>query len=203
METAEEILKKCGALLEGHFRLTSGRHSYRYLEKAEICADPTIVDDFCWEMAHEIVRQFKVSGKNRIEAVVGLAPIGAVLSNRVAEHLGEIYQAKVASVFTEKNEAGKMIFKRGYDRKIRGKRILIVDDVLTTGGSAGEVRMEIERQGGLVLAVAIICKRGEVRSEDLEGVPILYITELTMEDWLPEDCPLCTENISLIDPKAR
>lgn len=201
--TVEKALKECGALLEGHFLLTSGRHSGQYLEKAEICADPIITDDFCWQIAQGVVGQFKAVYENRIEVVVGLAPIGANLSSRVAEHLWEIYQEKVTSVFTEKNEEGKMVFRRGYARKIRGKRVLIVDDTLTTGGSLGEVKMETEKQGGLVSGLAIICKRGEVRSKDLEGVPILCIAELTMEDCLPEDCLQCAENIPLVDPKAR
>lgn len=203
MQTIEEILKECGAVLDGHFLLTSGRHSKQYFEKAEICADPVVTADFCWEMSQDIVSRLEASGENEIEVVVGLAPIGVVLSNRVAEYLQEIYQEKIISVFTEKDEQGRMIFKRGYAKKITGKKVLIVDDVLTTGGSVGQVKNEVEKLGGKVAAIAIICQRGKVRSEDLKGTPILSLFELQMEDWAPEECPLCKAKIPLRDPKSR
>lgn len=203
MEITEITLRKCGALLKGHFLLTSGRHSEDYFEKAEICADAVVVDDLCFQMANEVVSQFKTFDENRIEVVVGLAPIGAVLANRMAFHLGEIYQEKVTPVFTEKDDRNKMVFRRGYDKKIVGKRVLLVDDVLTTGGSVGQVKKEIERLGGEVIGVAVICQRGEVRSDGLEGTPILSLVKLELKDCSPEECSSCREQVPLIDPKSR
>lgn len=203
MRTIKETLKAYGTLLEGHFLLTSGKHSNQYVEKAEISKHPFVTKDLCWEIAQEVVNQFKMFAKNRIEVVVGLAPIGAVLANRVAEHLEEIYQEKVISIFVEKNKQEKLVFKRSYHKDIPGKKILIVDDVLTTGGSVAQVKKEVEKLEGEVMAVAVICKRGEVRSADLQKTPILALCEITMKDWEPSDCPLCKEGLPLVDPKSR
>lgn len=201
METIKEMLKSCGAFLEGHFRLTSERHSREYLEKAEIFKHPALVDDLAWEIANEVINQFKPFSKNRIEVVVGLASFGVDLANRVAGHLGEFYGEEVIAIFTEKNEEGKMIFKRGYDKEIPSRRVLIVDDVLTTGGSVGQVLREVKKLGGRIGGVGVICKRGEVRDKEVEGVPLLALLELKMEDWSAEDCPLCRQGIPITNLK--
>lgn len=206
MRAIEETLQECGAILRGHFLLSSKipvRHSDQYIEKAEICANPVVIANLCWKMANEVSSQFNTFGGNRIQIVVGLAPIGAVLASRVAEYLGDIYQEDVISVFTEKNKEGGMVFMRGYAQKITDKKALIVDDALTTGTSVGLVKKEIYQLGGEVIGVAVICQRGEVRSRDLTGTPILSLVELKMKDWPPGECPLCREGIPLTNPKSR
>lgn len=203
MQTAvEKILRNCGAILDGHFLFTSGRHGNRYLEKAEICANPSATVGICWMIAHSAFRQ-QAFGGGMIDVVVGLAPIGAVLSNRVAEYLKELYQQSVISIFAEKDEQNKMVFKRGYASKVVGKNVLIVDDILTTGGSIGQVKREIERLGGKVVGAVVICQRGEVRSEDLAGTPLIALAKFEMKDWAPEECPLCKEGVPPINPKSR
>lgn len=139
MEKIEEILERCGVFLKGHFVLVSWRRAKEYFEKANLFKYPSVTRDICWEMAGKIKSHFN---ENKIEVVIGLAPIGVVLANRVAEYL---YQEKVISLFVEKEEKRKYIFERGYNKEISGKKIFIVDDVLTTGRSVGEVMSKIKK----------------------------------------------------------
>lgn len=178
----EEIFEECGAILNGHFVLASGRHSGKYLEKALIYVDPERVSDLCYEMAAEASRI-----KN-IEAVVGPAMGGISLSQWIAYYLSDLYQRKVLSLFTEKNKAKKQVLKRGYQKLVAGKQVLVVDDILTTGGSVKQVIKEVVKAGGEVAAVCVTCNRGGVTSEKL-GYPLFWLWKADIESWTPEECP--------------
>ncbi|MBI2626539.1 MAG: orotate phosphoribosyltransferase [Candidatus Nealsonbacteria bacterium] len=189
----EAMFEQCGAILAGHFILTSGRHSDRYLEKALVYTDPERVSNLCFDLGS------KVRGI-RIEAVVGPAVGGVGLSLMTAYHIASLANYKVLSLFTEKNKEGKQTLKRGYQKLIAGKKVLIVDDILTTGGSVKEVADEVARAGGKVVAVAVLCNRGGIISEKL-GYPLLHLWETNIESWTPEFCPLCQKGIPITNLK--
>jgi len=187
--------------LEGHFILTSGRHANLYFEKAEIAADPTVTDYFCWQLAHKARSQLKIP----IEVVVGLGRFGPLWANRLAFHLSEFYQESVLAVSTEKDEESKkMVLKRGDAGKVPGKDVLIVDDILTTGRSVGEAKSLVEKCGGKAIAVVVFCKRGEVRFEAFGDTPVLALWEIEIPDYEPgKGCPYCVKGVLLVDPKSR
>lgn len=191
----EEIFERCGAILKGHFALTSGRHSNRYLDKTLVYPYLVEIDDLAEGIAEEIrPNHFE------IEVVVGPAYGGIILSYLVADY---IVERLPLSLFTEKDEKGKQILKRGYKNLVTGKRVLVVDDILTTGGSIKQVINEVENAGGLVVAVAVICNRGKITSKDIGGYPLFSLWDIEIESWESQECPLCKANIPLIDPKAR
>ena len=202
MKTIEETLKEYGALLKGHFVLTSGKHSNQYLDKTMIYPDGENISDICFEMANEMGKAFPEWANKRIEVVVGPAEGGIILAHEVAKRLSELYGHKVFSVFTEKDANDKQVLKRLSFRKIvAGSLVLIVDDVLTTGGSIMKVIREVQEAGGLVKAVAVICNRGDVHSSDIMDYQLFSLWKTDIESWPAEQCPLCQKGISITNLK--
>lgn len=193
----EKTFEKCGAIRKGHFALTSERHSGEYLDKALVFPYTRGIYDICGEMAKEVYL-----GDINVEAVAGPAYGGIIISHRVAYCLGNLSRGAVLPVFTEKDGRGRQILKRGYGKLIADKRVLIVDDILTTGGSLKQVIRAVEDWGGIVVAAAVICNRGGVAAKDIGGYPLYSLWDKEIESWKPENCPLCKANIPLEDPKS-
>ena len=192
----EEIFEKCGALLKGHFVLSSWRHSGEYLDKSLILPDGEEMADIGWQMANEAT-----VFNQRIEVVVGPAQGGIIIAHEVAKHLTDFYQEKVHSVFTEKNSDGTQFFKRpGFKKLVAGKSVLIVDDIFTTGQQIKSVAKEVEKTGGRILGVIVICERGEIDSEKI-GYPLFSLWKTKIKDWSAKTCPLCIEGKIPIDPE--
>lgn len=192
MESIIQTLENRGAILKGHFVLSSKRHSGEYIEKANLYKEPVFFDDCCWEIAHEIYPKF-----HSVDVVVGLAPIGAVIAQRVAFHLGELYYHQVVPLFAEKDKNDRHVFKRGFEKELRGKNVLVVDDILTTGGSIRQVIDLIINSGGNVVGTAVFCNRGDVQPDDLYHLPVIYLVKIKMDDWLPDKCPLCLKRVPI------
>lgn len=189
MDNVREILKGCGAILEGHFVLSSMEHSDKYIEKANLYKNSFIFDDLCWKIAYKIWPDFN------IDVVAGMAPIGSVLAQRVAYHLEALYHNRVVPIFAEKDNTGKYIFSRGFNKDLRGKNVLVVDDILTTGHSVRQIIDTIINSGGNVLCVAVLCNRGDVQSDDLYCLPIISLVKVEMENWPQDKCPLCSKKV--------
>ena len=183
----EEVFERCGALLSGHFVLTSGRHSGKYLDKTMVSPDGQEIADICFEMASEIGSRFP-----EIEVVVGPAEVGIIIAHEVAKSLTEFYQRKVYSAFTEKDAVKKQILKR-FKNLVYGRRVLVVDDVMTTGSSVKKIINEVHKAGGIVVAVGVICNRGGASLD----YPLFSFWQTEIEDWLPEKCPLCRDGIPI------
>ncbi|HEX77377.1 MAG TPA: orotate phosphoribosyltransferase [Dehalococcoidia bacterium] len=176
----ERILEECGALLEGHFLLTSGRHSPKYLEKFHILQYPHLTQYLCSMMADH----FRGRG---IEVVAGPTVGGVVLAFEVARQL------EVRAIFAEREGEGRA-FKRGFTLN-PGEQVLVVDDILTTGGSIREVMTAVENLQGKTAGVAVLVDRSE-RGVDF-GVPLFSCHKLSLPTYAPEECPLCALGVPL------
>lgn len=178
LKEKEDLLKEKGALMEGHFILTSGQHGDTYIQCARILEDPQTSALLIGELIKE------VKNKN-IDLVIGPATGGIILAYEAARQLG------VKAIFTER-ENGEMTLRRGF--KIpKGARILVVEDVVTTGGSVKEVLNIVENQGGQVAAVGLIADRTGGKIDF--GVPTYAIFSKEINSYNPRDCYLCKENI--------
>jgi len=185
---AEEILKifkDCGALLEGHFLLTSGLHSSQYLQCALVLQYPAHAERLCALLA----RPFAGQG---IQVVAAPALGGIVVAHEVARALG------ARALFTERVE-GQMTLRRGF--QIRpGERTLVVEDVITTGGSTKEVMAAVTGEGGAVVGVgSLVDRSGGVQL----GVKQHSLLQLSIPNYAPETCPLCREGKPLVKPGSR
>lgn len=187
--TEKEVLKIFDtekALLEGHFRLSSGLHSGKYLQCALVLQHPDIAEKLSRALAE------KISNAD-IDVVIGPALGGITLAYEVARALG------ARGIFTERQE-GKMVLRRGFSIN-PGEKALVVEDVVTSGGSTKEVIEVVKRSGGVVVGVGSIIDRSTggidfgARSESLARV--------TVEMFKEEDCPLCKKNIPITKPGSR
>jgi len=186
--TNEEILKlfrESQALLEGHFQLTSGLHSPNYFQCAKVLQYPDKAERLCAEIAAHV-------GETKIDAVIAPALGGIVVGQEVARQL------KVRSMFTERSN-GVMQLRRGF-AIARGEKILVCEDVITTGGSVREVLGIVVAAGGDVAGVASIVDRsgGTVKLPDF--FPIL---RLEVVAYQPDECPLCRQGIPVEKPGSR
>ena len=183
-----DLFRRCGALLEGHFRLTSGLHSDRYLQCALVLQYPEQAASLCRELAARVRESAGVA-----DLVVAPALGGILVAHEVARALG------VRSLFAERQE-GALKLRRGF-RIESGERCIIVEDVVTTGGSTAET-IEVARQaGGRILGAGALIDRSGGRV-DL-GIPRVSLAVLDVPTYLPEDCPLCKAGSAAIKPGSR
>jgi orotate phosphoribosyltransferase len=181
-----EIFKKSGALLKGHFLLSSGLHSDIYFEKFQVLQHPEYVEILCRRLA-------SLFEGDKVELVVGPTTGGVIIAYEVAKNL------KVRSIFAELGDEGR-IFKRGFTIK-NGERVLIVDDILTTGGSIREVIQLVEKHEGKILGIGILLDRsgGKVKFD----YPLRPLAVTAVQNYRPEECPMCKKGEPLIKPGSR
>jgi orotate phosphoribosyltransferase len=178
-------LQDAHAIMTGHFRLTSGRHSDRYVQCARVLEDPALVT----RLANAIVERL---GERRVDLVASPAVGGIVIGFAVAQALG------VKFIFSERQD-GKMTFRRGFEVP-EGARVLVVEDVVTTGGSVAEVIELVRGAGGFPVAVASLIDRGGPKAFDVELLPLL---QLQVESWEAESCGLCAAEVPIYAPGSR
>ena len=175
-----KLIKETSAIIEGHFLLTSGRHSNVYIEKFRILENPSALDDVCRGMA-EIVKN------DKIDLVLGAAIGGILISGGVGRHLG------VKHIFCERVN-GRMKLRRGFSIA-KGQRIVIVEDIITTGGSVMELIELAGKQGAEIVHVVNLVDRS---SGDVDfGVPSTALLTIPSESWEPENCALCKQGMEI------
>lgn len=180
------LFRECGALLEGHFRLSSGLHSPGYLQCALVLQHP----------AHAAALGGALAGRVRTlmpDVVLSPALGGVIIGHEVARALG------VRALFAER-EGTALTLRRGF-RLSAGERVVVVEDVVTTGGSTLET-MEVARAaGGVVVAATAIINRSGGRAA--LSVPLHALVDLFLPTHQPEECPLCASGIALTKPGSR
>ncbi len=183
-----ESMRAKAALLEGHFELSSGMHSDRYFQCALFLQHP----DEAGQAAETIARLVKERG---VQVVVGPAMGAVTFSYEVGRACG------TRALFTERRD-GEMTLRRGFKLE-PGERVLVVEDVLTTGGSAREVIRVIEGLGGKVVAAACLVNRsGGNPFEDMD-IPLMALADVQARVWNPGDCPLCQGGDQAVKPGSR
>lgn len=189
--TNEEVLElfyDSGAMLKGHFKLTSGRHSDVYFEKFTILRQPPYVERLC----HALSGLFR---DDRVELVVGPTTGGLIVAYEVARQMG------TDAIYAEPDESGAArVFKRGFDID-PGTRVLIVDDILTTGRSVREVIDLCDKYQAHIVGLGLLLDRtgGQTRFE----YPLKALGTVTADSWNPTDCPLCAQGMSLTQRGSR
>ena len=204
MEDIAALLRDSGALLEGHFLLSSGRHSDRYFQCARLFQHPDRAALALASVAAQIRRDIQ-AGTLQVDAVAGPA-LGGIL---VAYELGR--QLGIPAFFTERDDAGIMTLRRGFE-VTAGMRILIAEDVVTTGKSVGECAAALAALGGHINALAcIVDRRGlgfnahEIGIPGLSApVPFYPAVALEAANWESGECKLCAQGISpAVKPGSR
>ncbi len=179
-----DLLKESDALLEGHFLLSSGKHSDKYVQCARLLQYP----DKAEKALAVVVEKLRDLD---IDLVVGPAMGGIIVAYELGRQLGK------PAIFTER-EDGEMRLKRGFHIE-KGQRVLIAEDVVTTGKSAYEAIRVVEAYGGIVLGIACIVDRSK---GDIE-YPLYAGTKLEINTFEKEACPLCKENLPVVKPGSR
>ena len=188
--TSDEVLEdltRCGALLTGHFELSSGRHSDRFLQFSVVLQHPPLSGGLCAAMA-------ALWRDDGIETVVGPAMGGIIVAYETARAL----QAR--ALFTERQD-GRMRLLRGFALR-PAERVLVVDDVLTTGGSLRETVAAVQAAGADPVGVSVLVHRQAGQDVDF-GVPYRPLAEVEAVSHAPADCPLCARGEPFTDPDRR
>jgi orotate phosphoribosyltransferase len=180
-------LREIGALKEGHFLLASGRHSARYVEKFDILRNPRATERACAGLVEQ------VRGFGPFDLVAGPTTGGILLAFEVARQMG------LPAAYAERESEGsnERVFKRGTEIPA-GTRVLLVDDILTTGGSIRETLAALARWSADVLAVAVLVDRSNGAVDF--GRPLIPLACIDIQSWPPEACPLCQQDIPLVKP---
>jgi len=179
-----DIFRQTGVMLEGHFLLTSGRHSDRYMQCAKLFQNAQISERFSRALADKFAD---------VDLVVGPAVGGIILAYEVSRQLG------VPNLFAER-ESGVMTLRRGFAVP-EGARVLVVEDVVTTGGSVKEVIELVRAQGAVPVGVGSIVDRSNGAVDF--GVPFEAVLRMEVVSYPPEECPLCRQDIPAVKPGSR
>ncbi|MDQ0204837.1 orotate phosphoribosyltransferase [Pectinatus haikarae] len=180
-QEVKDLLMQTNAVMEGHFLLTSGLHSPMYVEKFNVLQHPRYTEALCKELAERFADM-------QVQTVVGPMTGGILLAHEVGKALG------TRAIFTERVD-GKMAFRRGFSLK-RGERVLIVEDIVTTGGSVKEVIDVVRSEGAVPVGVGLLVDRSGGKA-DFGDVPHKALLNLSVTAYKPEECPLCKNNIPM------
>ena len=186
-----DVLERVGAFKKGHFVFTSGLHSDTYINKDSVYPYTRETSLLCRAFAEKFADK-------EIDVVVGPAVGAAILSQWTAHHLSEIRGKNVFGVYADKDGAGGFILKRGYDKVSAGKRVLVVEDLVTTGGSVKKVVDALRAIGAQVAGVAVLCNRGNVPKSAVGDPDEFYaLVNVELDTWTDGSCPLCERHVPI------
>lgn len=188
MDKTIELLKKSDALLDGHFLLSSGKHSDRYIQCAKLIQHP----EYCKEVSEIIAEKLKENNID-VDLCVGPAMGGVIISYEVAKALG------VDAIFTERVE-NEMTLRRGFEIP-KGAKVIIVEDVITTGKSSFETVDVIRSCGAEVVALASIVNRSN--KDEINGLPIISASKIDVNTYDADDLPDHLKNTEAVKPGSR
>jgi orotate phosphoribosyltransferase len=194
-ESVLELFRSTGAYLQGHFRLTSGLHSAEYLQSALVLQHPAAAEKLGRLLAEEVRRIAGEKGGTKIGLVVSPALGGLIIGHEVARALGARF------IFTERDAAsGKMVLRRGFSA-VPGEPAVVIEDVITTGGSTRDVIDIVTAAGVKVLSAGSIIDRSGGQAD--VGVHRVALATLQVAAHYPEACPLCKLGIPAVKPGSR
>ena len=189
-----QMFTDAGAIItESHFVYNSSRHSSVYINKDALYLHTGIISQLCQRMVQTYI-------PDEIDVVVGPVLGGIVLSQWTTYALNTKRTAgETLAVYAEKEQGSDhaFAFYRGYDKHISGKNILIVEDILTTGGSVRRIVELVRKHGGNVVGVSALCNRGNVQPKDVGDVPINTLITLDLETYAEENCPFCAQHVPI------
>lgn len=190
MEDIIEMLRQVGAVItDSHIVYTSGKHGSVYINKDALYPHT--------ELSSRVGEMF--ARKNReltIDTVVAPALGGIILSQWTAYHLSKLAGKEIYGVYTEKDAEKNQVFTRGYDAFISGKKVLVIEDLTTTGGSVLKVVNSVRAAGGTVAAVSVMVNRNpDAVNADMMGAPFNSLGVLRAEAFAEADCPLCKQGV--------
>jgi orotate phosphoribosyltransferase len=190
-----QLFADVGAIIsDSHFVYSSGRHSSVYINKDALYLHTQTISKLCQLMTFPY-------NSDQIDVVVGPVLGGIVLSQWIAHHLNvRRSSGETLAVYAEKDGDGAnktFSFHRGYDKYIANKNILVVEDILTTGGSARQVIELVRRHGGNVVGLSALCNRGNVQPADVGNVPIHTLVTVSLETFTEEECPFCQQQVPI------
>lgn len=194
-------------ITDSHFVYTSGRHGTAYVNKDVIYTHPIEVAHLCYAIAERFAG-------NNVHVVAAPAIGGTILSSWTAYFLTRITGQEVYGIYAEKEcasipdpenrgrkcfaETGAFVFQRGYKNLVEGRNVLIVEDILTTGGTVKKVVGAVKRARGNVIGIGALCNRGNVRPQDAGNVPRLTaLIDVNLDNWEEADCPLCQDGVPI------
>lgn len=184
-----QIFKNAGALVENdHVVYASGLHGSTYINKDAIYSDPRVVSELCRYLSGEFDGRY-------IDTVLGPAIGGIIMAQWVAYHLSNSRDNEVAAVYAEKDGQGGFALRRGYDKDIATGKVLIVEDILTTGSSVRKLVELTRAMGGRVVGVAALWNRGGVTAKGLGVSKLVSLIKRPLEAWPADACPLCVKGI--------
>jgi orotate phosphoribosyltransferase len=190
MDSALDLLRKTKAILpEGHYVGTSGRHTPVYINKDALYPHTAETSQM-----GELFAQ--ANANIDIDVVVGPALGGIILSTWTAYHLSDLKAKEILGVYTEKSPDGGQIFTRGYDKLVAGRRVLVIEDLTTTGGSVKKSIEAVREAGGTVVQVCVMVNRDPKRvNEQSIGAPFKSLAVLEVPSYEAENCPMCAQKV--------
>ena len=188
-----QIFQEANTTQYGHFLYASGRHGREYIEKSEFLRYPR----YARELAETIAEDFK--GIN-IDTVIGPAMGAITLAFITAECLD--LDGNIVGVYAEKNPVnGNLFLPKKFYKNVAGKAVLVIEDVINSSKSVGQVCELVEANGGILVGVGSVCNRGD--KHDVNGIPIFALYNRPMESFHPEECPLCNQGIPIDQDVGR
>lgn len=188
------ILSRVGAVIkDSHVVYTSGLHGSGYVNKDAIYPHTRDTSRLCLAIAEHFIN-------DGVDVVIAPAVGGVSLEQWVADHLTSLTGIEVLGVYADKvtvDGKDSFVIKRNYDKLIDHKHVLVVEDVLTTGGSVKKVVAAVRACGGTIAGVGVLCNRGKITHDDIDVRRLFSLTNLNMDVWKEEECPLCAQGIPI------
>ncbi|MEW6556925.1 MAG: orotate phosphoribosyltransferase [Elusimicrobiota bacterium] len=184
-----KLVKEKKALLIGHFLLSSGLHSDKYIQCAKVLQYPNIAEQLAKALIKKILSTYQLINLSTVSCVISPAIGGIVIGQEVARQLN------CRAIFCER-ENGVMKLRRGFEIK-KGENCLVVEDVITTGGSTNEVMEVVKKAGGKIAGMATIIDRSQLKNFAIS------LLKLKIKTYKPETCPLCKKGIPLVKPGSK